>query len=336
MNMKKMRFRQITGWTIASALICAGCSTDDGYSEYQRTEASFMRDLGGDVSSLQWWKTAVTLKVTVEAEGKTTLWAMSEEFGGMLYDMATVEGNDAVSLTVPQGQGNKVCLVAICKNQYKSQSIILTGKAEESVTLNLQTSSTRATSNYIPTSLYGNSILGNAEHYQFTPEQMTDWHSMMNIMSTESVNAKTEHGMNVDYELESNGPFYITWVAGNCLSTSPHVLGYYYHSPGTYEDIQYVDIAETEVYDYIDGLAKVQYQVNETTAEKYGVTANHWYDANFDIKDTWNSNPTWGLRANDDTYSCMAAYKRYGKGITALRGITFKVDVPQEIGRAHV
>ena len=151
MNMKKMRFRQMTGWTIASALICAGCSTGDGYSEYQRTEASFMRDLGGDVSSLQWWKTAVTLKVTVETEGKTTLWAMSEEFGGMLYDMATVEGNDAVSLTVPQGQGNKVCLVAICKNQYKSQSIILTGKAEESVTLNLQTSSTRATSNYIPT-----------------------------------------------------------------------------------------------------------------------------------------------------------------------------------------
>ena len=329
MNMKKMRFRQMTGWTIASALICAGCSTDDVYSEYQRTEASFMRDLGGDISSLQWWKTAVTLNVTVEAEGKTTLWAMSEEFGGMLYDMATVEGNDAVSLTVPQGQGNKVCLVAICKNQYKSQSIILTGKAEESVTLNLQTSSTRATSNYIPTSLYGNSILGNAEHYQFTPEQMTDWHSMMSIMSTESVNAKTEHGMNVDYELESNGPFYITWVAGNSLSTSPHVLGYYYHSPGTYEDIQYVDIAETEVYDYIDGLAKVQYQVNETTAEKYGVTANHWYGANFDMKDTWVSNPTWGLRANDDTYSCMAAYKRYGKGITALRGITFKVDVPK-------
>ena len=117
MNMKKMCFRQMTGWTIASALICAGCSTDDGYSEYQRTEASFMRDLGGDVSPLQWWKTAVTLKVTVEAEGKTTLWAMSEEFGGMLYDMATVEGNDAVSLTVPPGQGNKVCLVAICKKQ---------------------------------------------------------------------------------------------------------------------------------------------------------------------------------------------------------------------------
>ena len=107
------------------------------------------------------------------------------------------------------------------------------------------------------------------------------------------------------------------------------MLGYYYHSPGTYEDIQYVDIAETEVYDYIDGLAKVQYQVNETTAKKYGVTANHWYDANFDMKDTWDSNPTWGLRANDDTYSCMAAYKRYGKGITALRGITFKVDVPK-------
>lgn len=319
----------MTGWTMAASLMLAACSTDDGYTEYQRLEASFKNDLGGDVSSLQWWKTTVTLKVNVDAGSKTTLWAMSKEFGGMLYDMATVEGSGTVRLTVPQGKGNKVCLVAVCKNLYDSQTITLTGKAEEPVNVSLHTPATRATSTYTPTTLYGNSAQGNAEYYQFTPEQMSDWHSMMNIMSTESVNAKTGHGLNVDYELESNGPFYITWVAGGCLSTTPHVLGYYYHSPGTYEDIQYVDIGETEVYDYIDGLAKVQYQVDEATAATFGVTANHWYDANFDMKDTWDSNPTWGLRAGDDAYCSMAAYKRYGKGITTLRGITFKIDVPQ-------
>ena len=319
----------MTGWTMAASLMLAACSTDDGYTEYQRLEASFKNDLGGDVSSLQWWKTTVTLKVNVDAGSKTTLWAMSKEFGGMLYDMATVEGSGTVRLTVPQGKGNKVCLVAVCKNLYDSQTITLTGKAEEPVNVSLHTPATRATSNYTPTTLYGNSVLGNAEYYQFTPEQMSDWHSMMSVMSQESVNAKTGHGLNVDYELESNGPFYITWVAGGCLSTTPHVLGYYYHSPGTYEDIQYVDIGETEVYDYIDGLAKVQYQVDEATAATFGVTANHWYDANFDMKDTWDSNPTWGLRAGDDAYCSMAAYKRYGKGITTLRGITFKIDVPQ-------
>ena len=319
----------MTGWTMAASLMLAACSTDDGYTEYQRLEASFKNDLGGDVSSLQWWKTTVTLKVNVDAGSKTTLWAMSKEFGGMLYDMATVEGSGTVRLTVPQGKGNKVCLVAVCKNLYDSQTITLTGKAEEPVNVSLHTPATRATSTYTPTTLYGNSAQGNAEYYQFTPEQMDDWHSMMSVMSQESVNAKTGHGLNVDYELESNGPFYITWVAGNSLSTTPHVLGYYYHSPGTYEDIQYVDLAETEVYDYIDGLAKVQYQVDEATAATFGVTANHWYDANFDMKDTWSSNPTWGLRAGDDAYCSMAAYKRYGKGITALRGITFKIDVPQ-------
>lgn len=319
----------MTGWTMAASLMLAACSTDDGYTEYQRLEASFKNDLGGDVSSLQWWKTTVTLKVNVDAGSKTTLWAMSKEFGGMLYDMATVEGSGTVRLTVPQGKGNKVCLVAVCKNLYDSQTITLTGKAEEPVNVSLHTPATRATSNYTPTTLYGNSAQGNAEYYQFTPEQMDDWHSMMSVMSQESVNAKTGHGLNVDYELESNGPFYITWVAGNSLSTTPHVLGYYYHSPGTYEDIQYVDLAETEVYDYIDGLAKVQYQVDEATAATFGVTANHWYDANFDMKDTWDSNPTWGLRAKDDAYCSMAAYKRYGKGITALRGISFKIDVPQ-------
>lgn len=319
----------MTGWTMAASLMLAACSTDDGYTEYQRLEASFKNDLGGDVSSLQWWKTTVTLKVNVEAEEKTTLWAMSEEFGGVLYDMATIEGSGTVRLTVPQGKGNKVCLVAVCRNLYDSQTVTLTGKTIEPVTVSLHTPATRATSSYTTTTLYGNSVLGNAEYYQFTPEQMSDWYSMMSVMSQESVNAKTGHGLNVDYELESNGPFYITWVAGNCTSTTPHVLGYYYHSPGTYEDIQYVDLAETEVYDYIDGLAKVQYQVDEATAATFGVTANHWYDANFDMKDTWSSNPTWGLRAGDDAYCSMAAYKRYGKGITTLRGITFKIDVPQ-------
>ena len=228
----------MTGWTIAASLMLGACSTDNGYTEYQRLEASFKRDLGSDVSSLQGCKTTVTLKVNVEAKDKTTLWAMSEEFGGVLYDMATVEGNGTINITVPQGKGNKICLVAINKTMYDSQKIILTGKTEEPVSVSFQSTVTRATTNYTPTTLYGKSAQENAEYYQLNQGQMADWHSMMNMMSEESVNAKTEHGLNVDYELESNGPFYLTWVAGGCLSTTPHVLGYYYHSPGTYEDIQ--------------------------------------------------------------------------------------------------
>ena len=335
MIMNTRHFRQIAGWAMVALLICGACSTDDGISEYQRVETAFKQELGSDVSSLQWWKTAVTLKVTVQAEEETTLWALSEEFNGTLYDMAVVDRSGTALLTVPQGQGNTVCLIAVCKSNYETKNITLSGKAEETVTVNMTNESASrtianfSTDNYIPTTLYGQSAKGDATHYQFTPEQMTDWFKMMSMMSKESVNAKTEHGLNVDYELESNGPFYLTWVAGNCTSTSPHVLGYYYHSPGTYKDIQYVDVAETEVYDYIDGLAKVQYQVNDTTAAKYGVTANRWYDANFDMKDLWDRSPTWSLRANDDAYCSMAAYLRYGTGISALRGISFLVDVPK-------
>ena len=77
--MNTRHFRQIAGWAMVALLICGACSTDDGISEYQRTEAAFKQELGSDVSSLQWWKTAVTLKVTVQAEEETTLWALSEE-----------------------------------------------------------------------------------------------------------------------------------------------------------------------------------------------------------------------------------------------------------------
>ena len=335
MIMNTRHFRQIAGWAMVALLICGACSTDDGISEYQRTEAAFKQKLGGDVSSVQWWKTAVTLKVNIYTEDKTTLWALSEEQNGTLYDMAVVEGTETVCLTVPQGQGNQIYLIAKSDNKYYKQVITLTGRSEQSVTVNMTNESASrtianfSTDNYVPTTLYGKSVEGNATQYQFTSEQMSDWFEMMSKMSEESVNAKEIHGLNVDYELESNGPFYITWVAGNCQSTTPHVLGYYYHTPGTYEDIKYVDLAETEVYDYIDGLPKVQYQVDEATANRYGVIANHWYDANFDMYDQWGSNPTWSLRANDDAYCSMAAYLRYGRGISALRGISFLVDVPK-------
>ena len=71
--MNTRHFRQIAGWAMVALLICGACSTDDGISEYQRTEAAFKQKLGGDVSSVQWWKTAVTLKVNIYTEDKTTL-----------------------------------------------------------------------------------------------------------------------------------------------------------------------------------------------------------------------------------------------------------------------
>lgn len=320
--------------------IFVSCSTE-ALSEYDRTKANFMGQLNGDVSPMQKWRTAVDLKVNVTTNAPTKIWLMSGEDKGTLFDYREVENSSVVNMVAPQGQGNTVYLVCVSNRNKSVQAVQLTGKTEETVILNLSSSSQKAKTSPLTrasasignaspnSSLYGNSIMGGGEYHLLTDNQKNEALDLLENNYIEYVNAKSL-GLNCDYELESKGEFRITWLAGNCLSSTPHTLGYYYHSPGTYDDIQYVDISETEVYDYIDGIAKAQYMVNDEASKMYGVEANKWYDANFDMGDTFeNPHPHLSQRSGDDAYSTIDVFKRYGRNISALRGISFLLKIPE-------
>lgn len=312
-------------------LSMTACDKDDVVGQFERVENMFLEQLDGNVSMIQWWKTTITLHVKVQTTEPVRIWAMSEEKDGLLYDYKELDGSNTITMTVPQNSQTEVWLVGICGSNMVSKQVKLTGKTDEQVTLNMTETTTRALAPQTRAgySLYGSSIKGNAEYYQFTPEQMEDYYHIMEKVIRESADAKYQMGLNCNYELESRGPFSITWIAGNCISSTPHILGYYYHSPGTYEDIQYVDLSETEIIDIIDGLPKVQYQVNETAASRYGLMTNQWYDANFDMRDRWEMTPCLYVRANDDAWNTMGVYERYRRNITAIRGISFVIDVPK-------
>ena len=346
-----MKARYICKWSalaiVATCLELASCATDSQY-ESERTQANFANMLGGAVSPRQWWKTAVTLDLNVTAPDSVKLWLMSDKDKGTLFDYKEIETSGRFKMVAPQGKGNTLYLVSVCNRQKNVQEIKLTGKTEENVNVSIEqkqegngelSTYTEATakpidSKIVPdatraiTSLYGSSMAGNAKHNELTANQLSDALTLLGRAYKEHIPAKSL-GANCDYELKSNGDFNITWFAGNCLSSSPHVLGYYYHTPGTYDDIKYVDLSETEIYDYIDGLAKVQYKVNDAAAKQYGVLADHWYDANFDMGDLFEKQqPNIGARKDDDAYNTMAVFERYGGNITNLRGISFTINVP--------
>ena len=330
-------------------LFLSSCSQNESVSEYDIVKSTFFDNMNGDISDMQFWKTSVTLNVDVKTKSPVKLWLLSNTSGGgTLYDFAETQQSGSVCLTAPQGVGNTVYIVSECKKDIRATTVVLSGRGGETIVLDMEkvnaakgglgllqeneveTLSRKQVRRNVSTaaSLYGQSILGNAQYYEFTEQQMQDYYSLMNLMVKESVTAK-ENGLNVDYELESNGPFDITWIAGNCASNTPHVLGYYYHTAGTYADIKYVDICETEIYDYIDGLAKVQYKVNNEAASEYEVMPDFWYDANFDMYDRWGQTPNLKVRADDDCWNAMAVYERYKKNLTNLRGISFTIDVPK-------
>jgi len=331
------RLRVLPGF-LSLALLLAGslaCSRNEDVSELKRTEARFMNDLGGQIGPSQWWETAVRVKVNLNGDAPVRIWLTSEPNSGVIYDYKESEGGGSVTLTAPQGYENPLYLSVYDYTSVTVKPVVLTGSAEESLTLTIDPNKSSATGTRggaappYPASLSGSSINGNPRYYEFNSEQMADFHAIMDVVRTDA-DAK-DAGLNTDYELTTDGPFYIVWVTGYEASQLSHILGFFYHSPDTFEDIVYQDLCETHKWDYIDGLAKVQYQFDtDIIADGYTFYANEWYDANFDIYDYYGSTSSGNMdRIGDNAYNTQIVYNVYGPHISAYQGISFEINVPR-------
>lgn len=339
--------------TFALTLTLLSCSEEKGFSELERTEAGFLDKLGGNVSPAQWWRTSVKLNVNVNTDGAIRLMLLSDNGKGTLFDYKEMKGSGNCTMTAPQGKGTTLYLVCITNKRKSVQPITLSGKSEESVTVNTLDPNQQfnARRNAVPLafedigpeddnwhydrnvdqSLHTKSVSGGAFHYEFTLPQKLEIVQMLDIMN-KNLDAKRGLGLNCDYELESKGPFNITWLAGYAADQAEHILGYYYHSPGTYEDMEFHDLAETHKYDIIDDLAKVQYQIRDTSYAAHpetGILPNRWYDGNFDMADLIGSNKAYNTkRIGDQAYNTMNIFNTFGTGVSRLRGLSFLIDVP--------
>lgn len=317
---KGIQNKKIAGWCIAVALVIGGIAScdDEAYqTEYARTKAAFLEAIAGKIGSSQGWRTAVTLHVNLRNSEKAVISAFSmgeEEMA--LYDQDVLSGEGTVRLTIPQSAHREVLVMVESGNQTVEESIQLTGALTEAVTLDLKakTALRQATANP-SSSIYGTDIQPNVGYTEIdrlaieTVEQYT--HEGMD---------PTERGLIDNYELISNGPFYVTMYYGYTGTYAPRILGYYRHSKGTYKDLEFVDLVDTHSYDYIDGKAKLQYQLDGNTKK--------WYDANFDHLDGFEPPYTSvEARLNDEAYSIDQVMKKYRDRMSLARGLTYKIDV---------
>lgn len=328
------KMKRISLLFLGIPLMFFGCSTEEA-SELERTNAKFLNNLGGEISPMQWWKTSVRLKVNVTTDAPVKLMLHSSNANDTrLFDYKEIKSTGTVYMTAPQGQGISLYLRCLYKGRTITETITLSGKLEETISLDMASTRsiapTRASNP--PASLCGASIAGGARYYEFTDQQL-DSYFAWRATNVEKLDAKSVEGQICNYELESNGPFYITWVTGNEAEQRSHILGYYVHSAYTYDDIRYVDLSETHKWDYIDGLSKVQYQISkEETIAEAGQTfyPGTWYDANFDMSDVFGATTCYNPdRVGDYAYNMFAVYTHYGRNISALRGISFKIDVKE-------
>lgn len=327
-------------WVIVVfALAFSACSEDTGLAGTENGENS-----GWPLNSVdpkQTWMTSETVQLDISIDDEADITAqtiMNEKV--TVLGQTHLKGSGVMFLDIPQGIGSSFGLVyddGVNAKQYRQ--INLVGNNAKVIDVNFQSTSktrsvapaaqsvsTRAATN---SSLYGNSIIKDCGYLNFGP---WGWGDVQKAL-VESKNSKENMSTLIDYEIQGKGlmeggemqandTILLSFLYGYTGQTAARTLGYYYHSPGSYGDIVFKDIAEVLQLDYYDGKAKVQYQLDDQST---------WYDANFDYKDM-PSNPNNAnseARRGDDAYNTLNVYNHYGDKITAIRGLTFKLFIPK-------
>ena len=307
---------------MAGTLTLVSCSNDKEMSAVERTHTSFENLVGGAYSPMQWWRTAVKMKVSATTQDTADVYAffVGEE-SGTLFDYKHVTKDSTFCMTVPQTYETRVVLMAKTRTNTVTKEIILTGNPEQTVDFDISqlkenTTETRAFSPSTRTgqSLYGTDILRNTGYTEVNREGI----DIVTQYTTEGMDIE-KNGLNGNYELISQGPFKVTMFYGFTGLYSSRILGYYRHSPGTYQDLELVDMVDTHAYDYINGEAKLQYQLD-------GIDT--WYDSNFDYRDGYTAPFTTVTdRLGDDVYNIQHVMDKYGNRMTKARGLTWEINV---------
>ena len=307
---------------MAGTLTLVSCSNDKEMSAVERTHTSFENLVGGAYSPMQWWRTAVKMKVSATTQDTADVYAffVGEE-SGTLFDYKRVTKDSTFCMTVPQTHETRVVLMAKTRTNTVTKEIILTGNPEQTVDFDISqlkenTTETRAFSPSTRTgqSLYGTDILRNIGYTEVNREGI----DIVTQYTTEGMDIE-KRGLNGNYELISQGPFKVTMFYGFTGCYYSRILGYYRHSPGTYQDLELVDMVDTHAYDYINGKAKLQYQLD-------GIDT--WYDSNFDYRDGYTAPFTTKVdRLGDDVYNIQHVMDKYGNQMTKARGLTWEINV---------
>ena len=294
------------------------------------------------VDPKQTWMTSETVQLDISIDGEADITAqtiMNEKV--TVLGQTHLKGSGVMFLDIPQGIGSSFGLVyddGVNAKQYRQ--INLVGNNAKVIDVNFQSASntrsvapaaqrasTRAAT---ASSLYGKSIIEDCGYLNFGP---WGWGDVKKAL-VEEVNSKINMSTLIDYEIKSKGlmeggellandDILLSFLYGYTGQTNARTLGYYYHSVGSYSDIVFKDIAEVLKLDYYNGKAKVQYQLDDKPT---------WYDANFDYKDdpaNPSTNPANAARKGDDAWNTLNVHNYYGNGLTAIRGLTFKLSIPK-------
>lgn len=348
MNKKMMRWSGQASLTLLMALtapiVLGSCSEDEGLATTDTTSSGWSGFFDGQADPDNTWMTSVPVQVNITTPRKGTVVAQTiKNSKTVTLGEATINGSGTMMLDVPQSDIASFGLVFDDGTGFKQyQRIDLKSGKQQVANVKFVTQQPFSTPAKAPAkaatnkTLYGQSILPAYGYMNFGSWAWDDVARAVpeNVAASRNVKALKDYEImargevTTIGELRYNETVYLSFLYGHTGCVEKRILGYYVHSAnadGTanYADIEFHDIADVMSYDYYDGKAKVQYQLD-------GVTSK-WHDANFDYTDT-PTNPNGAhlaARRGDDAYGTYNVNANYGNRITAVRSLTYKLEIPK-------
>ncbi|MGM9788651.1 MAG: LruC domain-containing protein [Candidatus Cryptobacteroides sp.] len=174
----------------------------------------------------------------------------------------------------------------------------------------------------------------NARIYGYTTFPAWIWYDM-NAAIPENKSAVASNQI-TNFELQSNGLFYVSTIYG-ATGVNSAEIGYYYYPQGDPENKTFIPLVNALAYDY--------YYDNQTCTEADALPKVLWLD-----KETWKWNPanfcyydkisgmasgSFKTRQGDDQYNALSVQETYGNidpslsRIGMVKGLTFQVNAPK-------
>jgi len=295
----------------------------------------------------QTWNTANNTRIIVSVAESSTIsvYTLGQQKRTLLGRATDVTTSDFVYVDIPQGIGEMiaVCCSSASGDTYQSISVdeVLQGGARVSFVESQQDAMTTKApmSDETRLTLSGCTEVDprtsqRAKIYGYTEFPGWIWTDLSKAMPEN----KTAVGQVNNFELQSNGIFYISTIYGVTGNMTAKV-GYYYYDKNTPEDITYVPLIDALAYDYYyDGQTILSKEsAKEKTLWKNKETGL-WSAANYDAYDKtggYTSSKVGKIRANDDQLNVLEIQNKYGNDdesknkIAAVKGLTFQIDAPK-------
>lgn len=317
---------------------------DNNKSKEELTYEQNWNEIIGEVDPEKDWKVSIPVSVTIMDAGTSTIsiYSLGEEKRTLLA-REDVASEAVITFDIPIGLEKGIAICRECDGEldYRHVSVenLKGGSAVVSFTMSgskaslaPMTDENRAALTK-PTCI--NPITGKrAEIFGYSTFPAWIWEDM-NSAIPEDISAKLTNQI-TNFEMQSNGLFYVSTVYGATGNTSAEI-GYYYYDPATPNNKIYIPLVDALNADfYYDDInytkenapAKVMWLDNSTW---------NWNPANFCYYDKVEGmgSSSFKTRTGDDQYNVLSVLKHFGNKnpdlskIAMIKGLTFQVDAPK-------